>query len=336
MPKSQNFLPRILAIAIMLPLWQSCHRTAPVWFTAMEKARRSCADGDFTQSDNWVQKALADANVSNKGIPASYDERAPYSPSSLSGELATLAEYYSWWGKYGKAEAYFKQAIAVSSIDNRLGYLEALADFYTMRGKYKEAEALYEDCLDLAKAKYSHTDKVSRFLLKLADSYLAQNDFAEAEARYQKNIEAVESEDPDINKYDRANALIALGRCRLKSGKLPEARMNFEQALELDTKELKESFLSVITSYLGDVSVAAGDDGKAEDFYKKSLGKNDYSFAPETETTTRQHYAALLRRHDKVAQAQVIEEKEKKLKPLTASPSDIKARFRPFLPALYQ
>lgn len=309
---------------------------APDWFTYMEKARQSCAASDFTRSDQWVEKALNDAKLSPNGIPPKYYGRAPYSPSSLSGELATLAEYYKWWGKYDKAETYFRQAISFSTQDDRITYLEALAKFYVGRGNYKEAEALYEDSLLYAEAKYSHTDKVGHCLLKLADCYVAQKNFGEAEALYQKNIDVLEKEPSESNFYDLVYAFIAIGQCRLKESKLSDAKNSLQKALEIDAKELKDAGRSVITSYLGDLAVASKDDKRAQELYKESLDQNKYAIAPEMKDTTRTNYAALLRRLGKVSQAEALEHSGKENPHLPMEATDVKQHFRHYLPSLYQ
>ncbi len=331
-----RFKRLLISMVLAFPLLQSCSINAPDWFTDMEKARQACANGDFDKADDWVEKSLNEAKVWTNGIPPKYLGRAPYSPSSLSGELATLAEYFSWWGKYNKSEEYFKEAISRSTQDDRMEYLEALGNFYTEQRDYKQAETLYAASLAYAETKYSGSERVAHHMQKLADCYMVQNKLTEAETLYGKEIDYLKKDSPDANAYELINALIAMGQCHIKQNRLPQANAEFEYALKIDSDNLKEVGCSVIISNLADLAIAQGDESKAEELYKKSLSKNKFSIAPEVQGVTRHNYAALLRRLGQVSEAQVVEGNHKDTPAEPPEAVDVKQKFRHFLPALYQ
>lgn len=200
---------------------------APDWFKEIEKARSAAERGDFTLAEDFLKNRLTKAE--KDGQNPKYGTPYLGFPTSLSGELASLAECYLHYGKFDRAESLFKQAIALAP-GERL-YEGGLADLYAKQKKYGEAEAILKQAMTMAK------DKQYRYYQdKLIDLYMQQTKYEQATALIKEGSnhpeKAVKLHDYDMPDQLSDRNLLCLAKCFDEQDKYSDAEALYLRSIK--------------------------------------------------------------------------------------------------------
>ncbi len=300
-----KLFPTVFAIVLSASI-TSCGLGAPTWFSCMEKARSACDDNDFAKSDEWLGKATQEAKKYNMN-PSRYWGMSPYSPTSMPGELATLAGVYAYHKhKFDKAEDLCKHAIAISPEPN---YRRALADFYEEQGKYQQAEQILFELLKEAENssnQENYANELCKSAEDLADCYMKTNKLSQAEELYTEALKW----DPNSDYLTTV-----LGKVCLRVGHIEKAKVLFERVLA-DNEGARHTLdrtgrhgASEALSNLADVYSAEKNYPEAERLYKEALQLplGFYPFPVQEEIDCRHHYALLLQQCHRESESQKME-----------------------------
>ena len=259
----------------------------PSWHANMEKARQACNRGDYSQAEERLKIALAEtAQYGNN--PAPWKWQSPYRPSTMPGELCTLADSYSSQGRLDRAEWLFNKAISIAPRD--ADYLKGLAEFYYEHGRYSDAEPLYRNIAQ---------DSNFYALLDLAKCCAEEGNLTDADSAYTQALQQIESAAP--NSGTLAFALCVAGKFYLKNGKLAQAKELLQRSLSITFQDTA----AVQYGCLGEIYAAEGNYTEAEQLYKQSIKAHSKipSVYPQEEAATRRNYAKLLRRLNRLPEA---------------------------------
>ncbi len=200
---------------------------APEWFKEMEKARITAEKGNFVPTEDFLNNRLA--KIVKNGENPKYITPYPGFPTSLSGELASLAECYLHYGKFDQAESLFKQAIALAP--GKRSYECGLADFYAKQKRYEEAESTLKQAMKVAKdEQYQH------YKDKLITLYMQQAKYREAEALIEEGSEPAEKA-ATLQNHDTVDQLsdrdlLCLAKCYDEQDKYSEAEALYLRSLK--------------------------------------------------------------------------------------------------------
>ena len=210
-----------------------------------------------------------------------FEELRKLDPASFRG-YHHLGAYYQLKGKYGIAEKFFKQALALlgdgATPDWDMYHASShLADIYISEGRYAEAEALY---LRLCSALEKSPDPGWRslLLLKTADFYRTMKRFDQAEIFYRRAAAAFDEKSigDNENDYTAVEPLVSLADiCLLRGGK-SEARSYCERARLLLKKMPHYSNLPLLCR-LSELYAAWGQGVQADEIAGQALFAMDYA-----------------------------------------------------------
>jgi tetratricopeptide (TPR) repeat protein len=284
-----------------------CAYAEPDWFKYMENSREACAKGNFAESDKWLEMALADGAKYNMKPPRFHAGRRQYSPDSLSGELATLADCYAFWHKYDKAASLFEQAVTISpnkDVPDKGGsiFMERLAGLYTEQGKYADAERLFTQLFQMSKNHYTGTN--ARFTHKsrihLADCYAKQGKYAQAKRLYLEDINSLENAPQGLGQWLLPESLVSAGKFYLDRNDVEQANIYFERALS--SSKIAGSQLAEAQGHMAYICDKQGNATKSESLYKMALQDNR-GLPPDEKITILRNYVDLLKRLGKMSEA---------------------------------
>ena len=180
-----------------------------------------------------LRKILADAE-------RELDTSLQQQPVVKAGLRSTIAHVYEELGDYAKAEAGFRQALALRT--NLFGpnhpevalSLNNLGNALWRQRQLAEAEAAYREALAIYR-RQPHRDeaRLAGTLGNLGNFYAVQERFAEAESMYRDAL-ALQRQLPDgESRAVLAKTLSHLGNALSKQGKLPEAETMHRESLAL-------------------------------------------------------------------------------------------------------
>jgi tetratricopeptide (TPR) repeat protein len=278
----------IIAIGLILAIYIFAE---PAWHADMEKAWQTCIKGDNSQAEEWLKKGLAEAAKYGDN-PAPWKWQSPCRPSTMSGELATLADAYACIGNFDRAEWLFKKAISMAPSDD-IYYLKGLAEFYSKRGRYTDAEPLY---LKIAQ------DGNFYGLLDLAKCYSEEGKLTDADSAYTEALQQIEKAAP--NSGTLAFALTEAGKFHLKNKNLARATELLLRSLSIKLR--LDNIAPVEFGCLAEIYAAEDDNMNAERLFKQAIEAHSLvpSVFPQEESATRHKYANLLRRLHRLPDAE--------------------------------
>jgi tetratricopeptide (TPR) repeat protein len=279
----------VIAICVLLA---ACTFAEPAWHANMEKAWQACSRGDYSQTEVWLNKGLAEAAKFGNN-PAPWQWQAPLRPPTMSGELATLADAYSMQGKFDRAEWLFKKAISIAPKDDTY-YSKGLAELYSKQERYSDAEPLYRK---LAQGGNFYG------VLDLAKCYSKEGKLTDADSAYTEALQLIESAAPDSGTL--SFALTEAGKFYLKNGNRARAKELLQRSLSIQIGFKFDNTAAVEYGCLGEIYAAEGNYTEAERLFKRAIAAHRIipSVCPREEAATRRNYAKLLRRLNRLPEA---------------------------------
>jgi len=301
----RKYLACVVFVSIASVL-ASCSGSEPEWFVDLERARQLCAAGKLDQSQALLAKTQETIEKSAQP-PAPFRPIGPaYQPTvTYSGELASLADCFSFHGRAAEAEKILKAAINLPENDpqnaNALAPLRALATVYERDKKYALAEPIRVRIAALPHA--SLEDSYS-----LADLYLAENKLTEAESIYKKDLAIEEAQ--QVKAATTADHMNSLGRCYFLQGKLDKAEKLYKTALDYNPlaheSERGDGFTAKDLRPIAEFYLAKGDLEKAEAYYRQALS-GGLEYTAEEQADILKNYAKVLRSMKRTSEAEMRE-----------------------------
>jgi tetratricopeptide (TPR) repeat protein len=296
-------------LVVILVLLSACSVSEPVWFKNLEEARHLCVLGKLSESQailNETEKSI----TKDGDCPQPYISPGRVSPTTYTGELASLSDCLSFHGLYPQAESLAHRAIDIAERNPKntsiLAPLRALALTFEEQKKYKDAEAIRTRIV-------ARSDSSLQDLYQLGDLYVLENKLSEAKISYEKAVAIEEKQTvkfPSLSEH-----LNKLGRYYFLAGDFKNAEKIYQKALNFEPTSLEnergDSYSAKDLRPLADLYRAEGELTKAEVFYRHSLSGNlGYTNKEESEILT--SYAQLLRQMHRISEAEMREAQAKK------------------------
>lgn len=261
-----------LIFPVVISFLVGCSMIEPEWFAFMQKSRNACAEGNFKLTEEYLQKA-----TSSYG-PEKYPDYGPGPgfPIGFSGQLASLADCYAWWGKFDRAESLFKQAIALKPDG---GYEAGLGKMYRQQGKNTEAEQCFQKMVLMLKKTYKpKNDDTFHFLgldvalFDLGDCYYSEGKLVQAESEYEQGLQVLQESSmrsPGFLEY----RLMSVGNFYLSQRNIPKAKSCFQRvvAIEEQLPKIESNYLDKASNSLAKIAAAETDSKLAEMMYAQAL-----------------------------------------------------------------
>ncbi|MFV8750253.1 tetratricopeptide repeat protein [Nannocystaceae bacterium ST9] len=247
-------------------------------------------DWPLAQRDTWLHHCGAaaqsmgsyrEAEVHARGSIALAGE-AGQSPADLAISHAGLANILLGQGKYGEAEAEYRQALA---IEERLGLqarpdfgiaLAGLASAQLRQGKLREAETNYREAIakiEQGFGRHAHPE-VALALHGLANTLAQLGELGEAEADYREAAAILRSLVGDEDHPSLATVLRGLGDVLDCQGKYADAIAAFEQSIVVKQRVFGTREHPHVASSLHGLANAlsgSGEYDRAEAAYRESI-----------------------------------------------------------------
>lgn len=165
--------------------------------SAIHAEKKSVKSNNISEAESYLLGAIEAAK--NLGQPN----------TKLTATLCDLARLYVGQGKYYKAEAIFKQVLAMYAKDFGPEHADvadvknSLAEVYRLEGKYSEAEPLFKEALAIDQANMAtNPEYVARDLNGLGKLYLDEGRYADAEPLLKQALDVRQKflapADPDV------------------------------------------------------------------------------------------------------------------------------------------
>jgi len=304
--KAPNHAFILVMISVLL---SACSVSEPAWFKNLEEARKLCSLGKLSESQEMLNET--EKSITKDGYcPTPYISPGRASPTTYTGELASLSDCLSFHGLFPQAESLAHRALNIAEKNprnaNLLAPLRALALILEEQKKYKDAEAMRTRIV-------ARSDSSLQDLYQLGDLYVLEHKLSEAKLLYEKAIGIEEKQ--TVKSPLLSELLNKLGRCYYLAGDFKNAEKIYQKALNFEPTSLEnergDSYSAKDLRPMADLYRAEGELTKAEVFYRHSLSGNlGYTNKEESEILT--SYAQLLRQMHRISEAEMREAQAKK------------------------
>jgi eukaryotic-like serine/threonine-protein kinase len=233
-------------------------------------------------------------------------------PATKAALLSTVGKVYDSLGQYKEAEPLLGEALRLQPNMGNAAHVDTLVELGRARmgaGDFAAADAPLQEALRLSQGAFGADSlPTGRVLWQLGWLRYQLGKLDESQQLYTRSLAILERNSAPPS--DIAQVLDDLGKVYTRTQQWPLAKTTFEQALEIDRRELGEDHprLAAQVSNLALVAQNMGDLKLAESLYRESVHRNQQAYGerhPET-AATKGNLGLLLQREGRLPEAEAL------------------------------